>query len=83
METLDRKFFDHVWVLWNNLQDVDSSEMVESCIFFIEEYDFDMDVLPEKISEEVNTKISEEAYARHCENEIAMEDFSNDFKGWE
>jgi len=46
METLDRKFFDHVWVLWNNLQDVDSSEMVEACIFFIEEYDFDMDVLP-------------------------------------
>ena len=65
METLDRKFFDHVWFLWNNLQDVDSSETVESCIFFIEAYDFDMDVCPETISDVAITKISEEAYSRH------------------
>ena len=65
------------------METLDRKFFDHACIFFIEEYDFDMDVLPEKISEEVNTKISEEAYARHCENEIAMEDFSNDFKGWE
>jgi len=58
----------------------DSADLVEACIFFIEEYDFDMDSLPEKLGEEVHARMLEDAFDKHCENQFEVEKLSSDLR---
>lgn len=48
--TIQEQFLiDHMWTLWNSLEDKGGAEIVDACVFLICHYDFDMDCLPQNL----------------------------------
>lgn len=49
----DSTTLDHVWTLWQNLDDSASEELLDACIYFIEMFNFDIEELPDGLQEAV------------------------------
>lgn len=65
MNNQDDILLDHIWVLLESVKDEVNPELVDTCVFFIGHYGFDLECLPEKLWEAVREKIGkheEDAY---------------------
>lgn len=59
--TKDEILKEHIWNLFTNLDDNNAAYLVETCTFFVREWDFDIDELPEKLRQDVITELRMEA----------------------
>lgn len=59
--TSDEILKEHVFNLFANLEDHNISYLVETCTFFVREWNFDVDELPEKLRNDVITELKMEA----------------------
>lgn len=62
---VDQLILDHVFTLFNHLENCDDPELIETIIYFYYQYDFDIDTLPQKLYDSVLDEIkrqNEESY---------------------
>ena len=49
----NKKEWDYIFTMFEHLDDVTDKDLVEACVYFIERYNFDIEVLPEHLYDRV------------------------------
>ena len=60
-----KDLLDHIFTLYANQRNYANEEIVESVIYFLENYNFDMKELPEKIHDKVCNKLASDVLIRY------------------
>ena len=61
MANIDDFLIDHVWTIFQNLDDTDDPQVVEAVLYMMSVYDFDIDVLPQSIYDAVVGELKQNA----------------------
>lgn len=57
----DPLLLDHVWAIFENQDDSESPNIVEAAVYLHQQYDFDLDVLPENLYDLVQAELKKQA----------------------
>ncbi len=68
LQSMDSEYLDHMWILFNNLEDTDAESVVESALFFVETCGFDIEVLPLKLLTAVEVMMGNNSEAEYWYN---------------
>ncbi len=67
------KHLDHVWTLFQHLEDTDSDYLSNSVLFFVENYDFDINELPDRLREKIEYALDKEEFEAHVNAEDILQ----------
>lgn len=60
---------DHMWNMFNHLEDTDDESVIDTAVYMSNQYNFDIEVLPSKLYDAVVDKIRKDAEESYWEGE--------------